>query len=218
MKKAVSYILVAILGMAIGASVLLIVFRTADKQAVNTALGNASPNTVVSSSSGTNIELYEIAIEAADCLKRGDYLSLANMVHPIYGVYFSPTATVNLKNNRCFDAASVASFGSDNNSYVWGNGGDGQKPIEMDVSSYISKYVYDYDYVSASLVSFNAPAKTGNSLENVSESFPNGQYVDMCFPGTSENEYNDWHILRLVFEDYEGTLRLTAIIHSEYTI
>ncbi len=218
MKKAASYLIVALLGMVIGASILLLVFRNADTQAVNNALGNVSPNTVVDAGSSTNLELYEIAVEAAEYIKYGDYVSLASMVHPVYGVYFSPTPTINLKNNQCFDQYEVAAFDSDDSSYVWGNAGGEMLPIEMDIKTYMGTYVYDYDYVSASLVSINAPAKTGNSLENIVESFPKGQYVDLCFPGTAENEFNDWRILRLVFEDYEGTLRLTAIIHSQYTI
>ena len=218
MKKVFSYILVALAGIALGASALLIIFRTADSQKVNTALGNASPNTLVSASSNTNLELYELAIEAAECLKYEDYESLANMVHPVYGLYFSPTATVNLKNNQCFLPSEVASFDSDSNTYVWGTDGDNQLPIEMSVETYLSTYVYDYDYVNASLISINSPAKTGNSLENVTESFPAAQFVDLCFPGTADNEYTDWKILRLVFESYDDTLRLTAIIHSQYTL
>lgn len=218
MKKVFSYVLAVILGMAVGASALLIVFKTADKQKVNNVIGNGTPNTVVSISSNTNLELYEIAMEAAECLKQGDYASLANMVHPVYGVYFSPTPTVNFRNNQLFDASDVASFSDNKNTYVWGSSGEDQMPIEMDVESYISTYVYDYDYVNASLISINSPAKTGNSLENVSESFSNAQYIDLCFPGTAENEYNDWRILRLVFEGYDGILRLTAIIHSQYTM
>jgi hypothetical protein len=216
MKKVLSYILILILGFAIGSGTLLLFFRNTDKQTVDTALGVQIPTTVISSSTATTDTMIDIAMEAASYIKAGDWASLGSMVHPTYGVYFSPSATVNLKNNQCFTADQITSFGSDSNTYVWGTDTNGQ-PIELTPSDYFKQYVYNSDYLNAQVVSVNYTARTGNSLENVSDTFPNAQYVDLCFPGTAESEYRDWSILRLVFEEYEGAFRLTAVIHSEYT-
>lgn len=218
MKKLPLYILICILGIAVGASGLFLILRSSDRQVVDNALGNVSPVTTVNSSSATSRELMGLAMEAAEYIKTGDYNSLANMVHPTYGVYFSPSATVNLKNNQCFGAAEVSDFANNTNSYIWGTAAGSTVPIELTVQEYFKEYVYNSDYLNAQLVGVNYATKTGNSLENVLDIFPNAQFVDLCFPGTAENEYHDWSILRLVFEEYEGTFRLTAVIHSEYTI
>lgn len=218
MKKLPLYILILILGIAVGGSGLFLILRSTNRQVVDNALGNASPVTAVSAASSTSRELVDLAMEAAEYIKAEDYVSLANMVHPTYGVYFSPSATVNLKTNQCFTSAEVSAFGDDTNSYVWGAAAGSTVPIELGISDYIKQYVYNSDYLNAQIIGINCAARTGNSLENVTEIFPNAQYVDLCFPGTAENEYHDWSILRLVFEEYDGIFRLTALIHSEYTI
>ena len=218
MKKTPLAILSLLLGIIIGAGSLLLFFRTANRQVVDTAIGTPAPETSLSPNAVTSCGLIGLAADAAEYIKTGDYNSLANIVHPTFGVVFSPSATVNLRANRCFLPSEVAKLGSNTASYVWGTPDGSNVPIELTVREYFKSYVYDYDYLNAQLVGVNAPVKTGNSLENVSETFPNAQFVDLCYPGTEENEYHDWSILRLVFEEYDGIFYLTAVIHSEYTI
>ena len=94
--------------------------------------------------------------------------------------------------------------------------------IELPVGKYaldwqsLSEYVYDRDYAHAPVMGFNTVLRSGNALENVAAAFPDGQFVDLYFPSTSA-EANDWRILRMVFEDCEGEMKLSALIHGEYT-
>lgn len=157
----------------------------------------------------------ELAISVAKYLRSGDFESLSRLVHPSYGLVFSPRMTVSLKNNRCLSALEVASMGSDSALYVWGTAEGSTVPLELTVQDYLSSYVNDRDYASAPLIGVNYAVKTGNSLDNTTELFPNGQFVELCYPGTGEN---DWTTLRLVFEEYEGELKLTAVIHGEYVV
>lgn len=162
--------------------------------------------------------LTDIAMEVSSRLKSGDFEGLSELVHPDYGLVFSPFATVNLNANQRFTPEEVAGFSHNDQKLTWGLNADGGEPISLTVREYMARYVFDHDYTNSPLVGLNYPVRTGNARENVSESFPGAQFVDLCYPGTPENEYADWRILRLVFEESDGELKLTAVIHSEPTL
>lgn len=166
----------------------------------------------------TSSLLTDIAQETAGALKRGDYEALSELVHPDYGVMFSPYATVNLNTNLRFTPEEVADFSDNTQKLTWGLSADGSMPISLTVAGYMEKYVFDRDYTKCPVIGLNYTVRTGNARENVTESFPGAQFADLCYPGTAENEYSDWTILRLVFEEYKGELKLTAVIHSESTL
>ena len=161
-------------------------------------------------------ELAKLATAVAERIAAGDYEGLSEYVHPVYGLIFAPYSTVNLGSNQCFTPQRVAITGKDSSVYVWGVKYGSDEPIQLTAAQYFSEYVYDRDYARAPVMGFNTVLRAGNALENVAAAFPDGQFVDLYFPPTSA-EANDWRILRMVFEDYEGEMKLSAFIHSEYT-
>ena len=177
---------------------------------------NAPEPVSVESAGMKNDELAELATAVAECIAEGDYESLSQYVHPVYGLVFVPYSTVNLGSNQCFTPQRVAIVGRDSAVYVWGVKYGSDEPIQLTPSQYFSEYVYDRDYARAPVMGFNTVLRAGNALENVAAAFPDGQFVDLYFPPTSA-ETGDWRILRMVFEDYEGEMKLSALIHSEYT-
>ena len=166
----------------------------------------------------TEEELISLAYQAARAIKSRDWLALSQMVHPEYGVVFVPYGTVVLQTNRCYTAESVADFGRNTNSYIWGLYDGRGDPIELTVAEYFTEFVYDFDYLSVKTIGVNTILRSGNSLENIKEVFPNGRFVDFYNHGTAEYGNLDWSSLRLVFEEYQGKLMLTAIIHNEFTV
>lgn len=160
--------------------------------------------------------LLQAAYDVAGCLRSGDYEALSQRIHPEYGLIFSPYSTINLGSNQCFTPNRVAYAEEDDTIYVWGTRYGTDEPIQLTTEQYFSAYVYDRDYLYAPMIGLNQVLKSGNALENVSAIFPDGQFVDLCFPGTSPDG-TGWSILRMVFEPYEDTLRLSALIHSTYT-
>ena len=152
-------------------------------------------------------------------IKDGDYAALARHVHPDYGVVFSPHATVTLTTNRRFTANQVALFAADTAVYVWGvnNGGE---PIEMTPASYFAEFVFPRDYLNASVIGVDRIVRSGNALENITDEFPGIRFVDFHIPGDDKPplEGLDWSSLRLGFEEHEGRLWLTVIIHSRWTV
>ena len=161
-------------------------------------------------------ELAKLATAVAECIAARDYEGLSEYVHPVYGLVFAPYSTVNLGSNQCFTPQRVAITGRDSTVYIWGVKYGSDEPIQLTAAQYFAEYVYDRDYAHAPVMGFNTVLRSGNALENVSAIFPDGQFVDLYFPSTSA-EAGDWRILRMVFEDCDGEMKLSALIHSEYT-
>ena len=177
---------------------------------------NAPEPVSVAVSNVKNAELAKLATAVAERIAAGDYDGLSSYVHPVYGLVFVPYSTVNLGSNQCFTAQRVAITGRDNTVYIWGVKYGSDEPIQLTAAQYFSEYVYDRDYAHAPIMGFNTVLRSGNALENVAAIFPDAQFVDLYFPPTAADA-DDWRILRLVFEDCEGEMKLSAIIHSEYT-
>jgi len=167
----------------------------------------------------SNAKLTALAFDILENIKKGDYRALSRSAHPDYGVMFSPCATVSLSANKCFNAKQIAAFETDTNTYVWGIYSVSGEPIEMTPAAYFSKFVFDKDYTTASVIGVNRVVRQGNALENITEVFPDVLFVDFHFPGGDRFSSDDqnWSSLRLGFEEYDGTLMLTVILHSEWT-
>ena len=164
-------------------------------------------------------ELTATAYEVLDCIKAGDFAQLARFVHPELGVMFSPNATVTPSANKRFSAEEIAAFGGDTNIYVWGVYSAGGEPIEMTPAEYFTRFVFCKDYTTAPYLGVNSIVRSGNALENITEVFPNIQYIDFHMPGGGHSPIDDteWSSLRLGFEELDGRLWLTVITHSEWS-
>lgn len=166
-----------------------------------------------------NSYLVEKAYDTLKAIKDGDYAALAGTVHPEYGVVFSPYATISLSSNKCFTKSQVANFAADANTYVWGVYDGSGDPIELTPAEYFARFVHNKEFARAPLIGVNYIVKSGNALENITEVFPGVRFVDFYLPGDDKSaDGHDWNSLRLGFEEYAGALRLTVILHSEWTV
>ena len=214
MKKQLVNLLCLVLGALLGVGGCLLVFFLRDGTLNRRDASREHP--AVAAESLRNEELAVLAAEVTDCIARRDYEALSACVHPVYGLVLSPYSTINLGTNQCFSPQRVAAAGRDKTVYMWGVKYGSDEPIQMTAKEFFEGYLYDRDYVKAPVMGFNTLLRVGNALENVGTVFPDGQFVDLYFPSTSA-EAADWRILRLVFEEHEGEMKLSAIIHSEYT-
>jgi hypothetical protein len=166
-----------------------------------------------------NATLTTLAYNVLEYIRDDDFLALSHVVHPETGVVFSPYTTINLSTDRQFSAEQVAMLGSDSNIYIWGVKNGSGEPIELTPAEYLEQYVPVETYVEASIIGINQIIKSGNALENITDVFPNVNYVDFHIPGDESDasaDYN-WSSLRLGFEEYEGNQRLIVIVHSKWT-
>ena len=173
----------------------------------------------VSTDERRDTEVVNLAFSALEFIKMGNYDLLAKMVSPEDGVYFAPYSHLDLSANMHFTSEQVAVFASDKSSYLWGYTDGEGAPIELSPTQYFEKYVFDQDYTAAPIIGRNYIVKSGNSIENVQEVFPDCQFVDFHFPGFDPQVGGmDWCTLRLVFREYEDDYKLVAIIHAQWTI
>ena len=213
MKKPLSYAVTILAGISAGILISGAIFAATGMTIFGKLRENPTSTAPVNSP-----ELIALAYDILGYIRDGDNQALAGVVHPEYGVVFSPYATVTLSTNKCFQPEQVAGFGEDTNLYVWGVYAGSGEPIEMTVADYFSIFVMDKDYSAAPVVGINHIVRSGNALENFTDEFKNVQFIDFHMPGNEANggEGNDWSSLRLGFEEYDGSLWLTVILRSQW--
>ncbi|MDR1589266.1 MAG: hypothetical protein LBS51_03635 [Oscillospiraceae bacterium] len=219
LKKAVKRALPAAAGFILGAAALLAALYVTGGVLLEEIPGFERTPGLDGEAQAQNSYLVEKAYDILEVIKEGDYAALARSVHPEYGVVFSPYAAISLATNKCFTESQVADFATDANTYVWGVYDGSGDPIELTPAEYFARFVYNRDFARASVVGVNYIVRSGNALENITEVFPGVRFVDFYLPGDDKSpDSYDWNSLRLGFEEHSGGLRLTVIVHSEWTI
>ena len=167
-----------------------------------------------------NAELSALAYSVLESIKEGDYAALSRIAHPEHGVLFSPQATIAQSTNKRFRAEEISAFGTDTRVYVWGVHSGSGEPIEMTPAEYFDRFVFSKNYIAAPFIGVNHIIKSGNALENITDVFPDMQFIEFHIPGDTRDptEDFDWCTLRLGFDQYNGSLWLAAIIHSEWSV
>ena len=166
-----------------------------------------------------NADLCALAYRVLGDINNGDYEALSRVAHPVHGVLFSPQATVDKSTNKQFSVAEIAAFGTDTHSYVWGIDTACGEPIEMTPDEFFAKFISYKDYSTAPIIGVNHIVRSGNALENITDVFPDSQFVEFHIPGVEQDPTCDfdWYTLRLGFEEYDGSLWLSVIVHSEWS-
>lgn len=159
------------------------------------------------------------ALVAVDHLKTKDMTALASLVHPSKGVRFTPYSYVDLPDDQVFTAAQLPSLLQSSQTYLWGEYDGSGEPIQLDFSAYYAKFVYDVDFANPHMIGNNVSIGTGNSLNNLSQAYPNRPFVEFHFTGF-DPQYGgmDWRSLSLVFEELSGVWYLVGIVHGQWTI
>ena len=178
--------------------------------------GGAQSKTV-SVEDAENVEMTTLAYRILEYIRDDDYAALSNVVHPEFGVVFSPYATVTISAVQRFSAKDVANFSTDSHVYVWGVYNGSGQPIEHTPVEYITNFVPAADFFGETIIGINRIVRRGNALENITEVFPNVKFIDFHLPGQETGEELDWRSLRLGFEEYNGYFRLVVIIYSTWT-
>lgn len=162
-------------------------------------------------------ELVAASYEILDYIKNGEYEKISKISHRETGVLFSPYATISATASRVFSASEIKSLGRDKQSYVWGVFDGSGEPIDMTPNEYFTRFVFDRDFTTARQIGVDTVVRSGNSLENITEVFPEMRFVDFYTPSTTADDLG-WKSLRLGFLPYDDCLMLSLILHSEYTI
>jgi len=179
--------------------------------------GNIAHGYIWDGSDFQSASLLQDAQHILQLIEKRNFETLSSWTHPDKGLTFVPYSTISNGENQILSASEVGNLKTDSKLYVWGTNYADGSPINLTTAEYFSRYIADYDYANAPVIAFNTIIKSGNSLENVRDYFPDAEFCEFHYPGTADRSYTDWKSLKLVFEDYEGARALVAIIHSEWT-
>ena len=171
----------------------------------------------VSIESADSADMTVLAYKVLEYIKDDDFVALSHVVHPEYGVVLSPYATINLTTDRRFSAEQIAVLDTDTNIYVWGVYNGRGEPIELTPTEYFEKFVPASEFFDAAIIGINQIVRSGNALENITDVFPNVQFIDFHLSGGELMEEFDWSSLRLGFEEYDGYYKLITISYSTWT-
>ncbi len=163
--------------------------------------------------------LIETAFNVVQLLKDKDMTALSEYVHPNKGLRFSPYGHIEGDNNQLFNSTQTANLLNDTHIYTWGSYDGTGDPIDLTFGDYYSKFIYDEDFASPHILGNNVIVGKGNTINNISDVYPNGEFIEFHFTGFNPQfEGMDWKSLRLVFENENNSWFLVAMIHDQWTI
>ena len=166
-----------------------------------------------------NFPLLNAACTVVRALRQKDYSTVASFVHPDRGVTFTPYSTVNPESDLAFSREQIMNLTQNTAVYTWGSVDGHGGPIEMTIEQYFERYVFNADYSQAPRIGVDQVMMHGNALENLADSYPQGRFVDFCFPQlTQKGDGLDWCSLKLVFEPGDSNWLLVGVVHGEWTI
>jgi len=133
-------------------------------------------------------------------------------------VYFSPYAYVDTTKIVSLTKPEFNKLFEYEEKIVWGNFDGTGEDIKLSIQEYFERFVNDFDLTSESnqLLKDTIPSR-GNELNNVKEIFPNATIIEIHKPATEESMGMDWRSLMLVIEKVEGSWKLKALVHNEWT-
>jgi uncharacterized protein YraI len=158
-------------------------------------------------------------------LKDRNLESLSRLVHPDKGVRFSPYTYVRAETGSLesadlvFSSAHIADFFADPTVYHWGRFDGSGEPIDLTFEAYFARFIYDANFASPHVVGYDEIIGSGNTINNVTEVYPNAIAIEYHFEGFDPTFAGlDWRSLRLVLEEKEGVWYLVGIVHDEWTV
>jgi len=158
-----------------------------------------------------------LAQNTIQAIKEKNMDALGDLVHPTFGVRFSPYGYIQPK-YPVFTANHVKNLLQDQTNYQWGSYDGSGEPIILSFNGYYERFIYDQDFAMAPEVGYNQILGKGNSLININEFFPESVFVEFHFPGFDPQYAGmDWRSLRLVFQELDGKWYLVGIIHDQWT-
>lgn len=133
-------------------------------------------------------------------------------------VYFSPYSYVDTTKIVSLTKSEFNKFFESEEKINWGYFDGTGEEIKLSIQEYFDRFVTDFDLTAENnqLLKDTIPSR-GNALNNVKKVFPNATVVEIHKPASEESMGMDWRSLMLVIEKVEGTWKLKALVHNEWT-
>jgi len=163
--------------------------------------------------------LLHTALDVVEIIKNKDMNELSSYIHPTKGIRFSPYDFIDLPSDQVFTVDQITGLMVDTQIYSWGSYDGSGEPINLSFSDYYKQFVYEEDFVNPNLIGNNVAIGKGNTVNNIEEAYPTGEFVEFHFTGIDPKyEGIDWRSLKVVFEDVNGIWYLVGIVHGQWTI
>lgn len=133
---------------------------------------------------------------------------------------FAPYLYIDTSRAQELTLEELKQFDKEQTILNWGWYDGSGDPIELSVSDYVDRFVYDVDYLNETdTITLNHVHFKGNSLNNITEVFPESNYIHYYrAPKDPELGEMDWRSIVFVFEEVDNKNYLIAIVHNEWTI
>ncbi len=163
------------------------------------------------------IDLENDAAQVIRALAVKDMERVAEFVHPVMGVRFSPYAFVS-EDHQVLMPDELPGLAGSGEVYVWGAYDGSGASIELTFDAYYEEFVYSADFANPEQMAVNERISQGNSINNISEFYPYSSFIEYHFSGfDAQYEGMDWQSLRLVFLQEGDAWYLVGIVDDQWT-
>jgi hypothetical protein len=166
-----------------------------------------------------SLALTTLAKEILQTAAAKDYPKLADYVHPIQGIRFSPYAFVDQDDHKHFTAEEFRTQVTKDlqKKVLWGTSDPLSEPIKRTVEAYFKEFGYDKDYLGAGEYGYNQTMGGGTVSNNLEEIYPGAPRVEVFWAPTDEERAPyEWGAVRLVFEKQGDRYYLIAWVHDAW--
>ncbi len=181
-----------------------------------TSVIKSEKSTDISKKITTEEQIKILNDEILQALKSRNYTQFLSYIHPEKGVRFSMYAYLNPE-NKIFRKKDFEKYISTNVKFTWGSRDGSGEPLILSIKDYLETWVFKKDYTQ-SQYTYKVFQGSGNSLNNLEETYPKHLFTENYIPGTEKYPEMDWNSLRFVFEELNGKHYLIAIINDQWTI
>lgn len=160
-------------------------------------------------------DVHAVADEALRLIAARDARALSAMVHPKWGVRFTPYTHVDTTADVVLTRAQLESAMTDPTVRTWGSYDGRGDPIRATAAGYWSEFVWNKDYAKSKPL-FDARRGGGLAGDNAATVYPGAHVVEWYVP--ARPDWLDWGALRLVFATDATRWWLVGVIHDQWVI
>ena len=160
----------------------------------------------------------DLANRLIDLLAENNLPEFFMNIHPNKGCTISPYTFIEKTSvNKTLEG--YKSCLDTDKTLFWGDYDGSGEPIDMTIKDYFKTFVYDFNYKTESAeIHINKSLSHSNTLNNMSDIFPNADFIEFYQDGSAEYEGMDWSSLLFYIEKYNNKYYLVAIAHNQWTI
>ncbi len=153
--------------------------------------------------------------EALRLMAARDLHGLSAMVHPKWGVRFTPYTSVDTTADVVLTQSQLETALTDPTVRTWGSRDGSGEPIRVTAAGYWSEFVWNKDYAKSKPL---LDARRGSSLatDNVATVYPGARVIEWYVP--ARPGWLDWGALRLVFAPDAKRWWLVGVLHDQWVI